>query len=277
MADSPRQREAAHPTPFTYLKVAIVLAILTGVEVGVFYVDALEPAFLPIFLILSIAKFILVIMFYMHLKFDSRLFSSVFVGGVMLAIVVAVALMSLFQVLSTVANPPDEVVAAAPAEEAAELEDTEAVDGGPPVPPDTVEEAEVPEEAAPAPETAVEEAEVPEVVAAADPAAAGQEIFLVVPASAGPQALWCFHCHTIERVDGAAGLIGPDISHIGTDAATRKPGMSAEDYIRESIRDPEVFLPEVERSTPGLMTGAITAGLTDDEVDALVAFLLEQE
>ena len=255
MADRPRQREAAHPTSFTYLKVGTILAILTATEVAVFYVDVLEPAFMAIFLILSVAKFILVILFYMHLKFDSRLFSGIFVGGLMLAIVVAVALMSLFQVLSAVANPGDEVVAAPPAEEAAEVEEAEAVEGGPPVPP--------------------EEAEVPEVVTAVDLVVAGQEIFLAVPASAAPQALWCYQCHTIEGV--AVGLIGPDLSHIGTDAATRKPGMSAEDYIRESIRSPEVFLPEIERATPGLMTDAVTAGLTDDEVDALVAFLLEQK
>ena len=266
MADRPRQREAAHPTSFTYLKVGTILAILTATEVAVFYVDVLEPAFLAIFLILSVAKFILVILFYMHLKFDSRLFSGIFVGGLMLAIVVAVALMSLFQVLSAVANPGDEVVAAPAAEEA------EAVEGGPPVPP---EEAEVPEDAEPAAETVVKEAEVPEVVTAADLVVAGQEIFLAVPASAAPQALWCYQCHTIEGV--AVGLIGPDLSHIGTDAATRKSGMSAEDYIRESIRSPEVFLPEIERATPGLMTDAVTAGLTDDEVDALVAFLLEQK
>ena len=108
MVDSPMARDIAHPTPATYLKVAVALALLTGVEVGVFYVDALEPVFLPIFIILSIAKFVLVVMFYMHLKFDSRLFSGVFVGGLLLAIAVVVVLMSLFQVLSNVANPPEE-------------------------------------------------------------------------------------------------------------------------------------------------------------------------
>ena len=108
MADRPRTREVAHPTPLTYLKVAATLAILTGIEVAVFYVDALEPAFLPIFLILSVAKFALVVMFYMHLKFDARLFSGVFVGGLLLAIGVAITVMALFQVLSAKSNPPEE-------------------------------------------------------------------------------------------------------------------------------------------------------------------------
>jgi hypothetical protein len=76
----------------------------------------------------------------------------------------------------------------------------------------------------------------------------------------------------------AAGLIGPDLTHIATDAATRKPGKSAADYIRESIKQPAVFVAQgVERATPGLMTDAIVKGLTDDQVNALVAFLLEQK
>lgn len=72
----------------------------------------------------------------------------------------------------------------------------------------------------------------------------------------------CSVCHTIEGV--AAGLVGPDLTHIGTDAGTRKPGLSAEDYIRESIREPEAFVAEgVEREIAGLMLAAVTANLTD--------------
>ena len=84
----------------------------------------------------------------------------------------------------------------------------------------------------------------------------------------------CATCHTIEGV--ATGVVGPDLTHIGTDAGTRKPSVSAEDYIRESIREPETFVAEgVERATPGVMTSAITANLTDGQVDALVEFLLK--
>ncbi len=86
----------------------------------------------------------------------------------------------------------------------------------------------------------------------------------------------CAACHTIEGV--TAGLVGPDLTHIGTDAGTRKPGVSAEEYISESIREPEVFVAEgVERAIPGLMTAALTANLTDGQVDALVEFLLKQK
>ena len=51
--------------------------------------------------------------------------------------------------------------------------------------------------------------------------------------------------------------------------------MSAEDYLRESILDPPAHVSEgVVRATPGLMTKEITEGLTDEQVNALVAFLL---
>ena len=68
------------------------------------------------------------------------------------------------------------------------------------------------------------------------------------------------------------------MTHIGTDAAARKPGLSAAEYIDESIRTPEVFIAEgVERALPGLMTTAITAGLSDDDIANLIAYLLEQK
>ena len=104
------------------------------------------------------------------------------------------------------------------------------------------------------------------------PEARGCQLFQNTPASVGLQPLWCYQCHQIEGV--SEGLIGPKLTHIATDAATRKPPLSAEEYIRESIEDPEAFICDVDRCTPGLMTNAIVGGLGGDEVDALVAFLL---
>ncbi len=96
--DTPHSvREKAHPTPLTYVKVASLLAAITAVEVGLFYVEALKDVIKPIFLILSAGKFAIVAMFYMHLKFDSRLFSGLFLGGVLLALALGVALMALFR------------------------------------------------------------------------------------------------------------------------------------------------------------------------------------
>lgn len=87
-----------HPTPGTYFKVAIILSIITAVEVGIFYITALGKGIIPVLAVLSIAKFALVAMFYMHLKFDHKLFSTLFVAGLALAVVVVFALISLFQI-----------------------------------------------------------------------------------------------------------------------------------------------------------------------------------
>ena len=111
-----------------------------------------------------------------------------------------------------------------------------------------------------------------------DLAALGKFIYLNLPENVGDQPLWCYQCHTIDGV--SVGLIGPDHSHVATWAADRKPGLTAEEYIRESIMTPEVFVAgtdEVERSIPGLMTSDITAGLTAEQVDALVAWLLTRK
>nr|PZN91415.1 MAG: cytochrome C oxidase subunit IV [bacterium] len=89
----------SHPTWKTYTMVAIVLAIITAAEVAVFYVPSLEGALVPILLALSAAKFSLVVMFYMHLKFDSRIFSGVFLAPMSLAMVVIIGLILLFKVL----------------------------------------------------------------------------------------------------------------------------------------------------------------------------------
>ncbi|MBM3945961.1 MAG: cytochrome C oxidase subunit IV [SAR202 cluster bacterium] len=94
-----RPHEPAHPTPATYAKVAASLGIITGIEVVIFYIDALRSAVIPLFFLLSIVKFALVAMFYMHLKFDARLFSGFFVGGLLLATAVIVGLIALFKTI----------------------------------------------------------------------------------------------------------------------------------------------------------------------------------
>ena len=77
----------AHPTPGTYTKVGLVLFILTALEVALYEITFGEHAgalgdlhlvFVPMLLALSFAKFALVAMFYMHLKFDQWMFSAIF-------------------------------------------------------------------------------------------------------------------------------------------------------------------------------------------------------
>ncbi|GIW52455.1 MAG: hypothetical protein KatS3mg081_1810 [Gemmatimonadales bacterium] len=96
MSDTARHEHQGHASTGTYLAVAAVLTIITLVEVGVFYVPAFQPVLVPILLVLSAAKFSLVVMFYMHLKFDHRLFTLIFSLPLLLALGVAVALLFLF-------------------------------------------------------------------------------------------------------------------------------------------------------------------------------------
>ena len=97
MRESPAGEHAPpHPTAGVYLRVAAVLIILTVIEVGVFYVPAFHPVLVPTLLILSALKFTLVVMFYMHLKMDSRFFTFLFGGPLLLALVMTMGLMFLF-------------------------------------------------------------------------------------------------------------------------------------------------------------------------------------
>ncbi|MBI4339082.1 MAG: cytochrome C oxidase subunit IV family protein [Chloroflexi bacterium] len=98
MITTAQQHQRAHPSPARYVAIALILSVITLVEVGVVYTDGLRSALLPILLVLSATKFAMVAMFYMHLRFDSRLFSALFVGGILLTSAILVALMSLFRV-----------------------------------------------------------------------------------------------------------------------------------------------------------------------------------
>ncbi len=98
MTDQPHEQERKHPSVDAYLAVAGVLTVITLVEVGVFYVPAFQAFLAPILLVLSAGKFALVVMFYMHLKADHRLFTLIFSVPLLLAVGVVVALMFLFGV-----------------------------------------------------------------------------------------------------------------------------------------------------------------------------------
>jgi cytochrome c oxidase subunit 4 len=88
--------EHAHPGAKEYLGIAVILTVITAIEVAVFYIPAMHPVLVPTLLVLSALKFSLVAMFYMHLKFDSRLFSWLFVVPMMVIAVIVIALLRLF-------------------------------------------------------------------------------------------------------------------------------------------------------------------------------------
>jgi cytochrome c oxidase subunit 4 len=85
-----------HPGPTVYLVVAAFLALLTVMELVVFYVPALRPVLVPVLIILGAAKFALVAMFYMHLKYEGWLLTSILVFPLLIATILVVALLVLF-------------------------------------------------------------------------------------------------------------------------------------------------------------------------------------
>jgi cytochrome c oxidase subunit IV len=94
--------EHAHPTWSTYWKVALILTLITVVEVWIYYIPAFVASrlFVPTLLIMSAVKFVTVVLFYMHLRYDHKLFRAVFTGPLIIAMFTIVGLLFLFGKLS---------------------------------------------------------------------------------------------------------------------------------------------------------------------------------
>jgi len=97
-----------------------------------------------------------------------------------------------------------------------------------------------------------------------DPIAHGEQLFT----SSG-----CGGCHAIEGT--SSGEVGPNLTQIAQVAATRKDGVSAEDYIRESILNPNAFV--VEGFQPNLMPQNYGQQLSSRDLGDLLDYLLTQE
>src|SRR5205814_7708480 len=93
------EHNGLHPTEKQYLIVAAVLAVVTAVEVAIYYIkDLPDDALAGMLGILSIVKFALVVMYFMHLKFDRPIFRFFFITGLILAVGVYIAVLSAFHV-----------------------------------------------------------------------------------------------------------------------------------------------------------------------------------
>ena len=82
-------------------------------------------------------------------------------------------------------------------------------------------------------------------------------------------------CRVCHSLDPGVVIIGPSFDGVATVAMTRVPGLSAEDYLRRSIVDPDAFV--VHGFDPGVMLQNFDETLTDEQIDNLVAFLLTLE
>ena len=100
---APGHVEHEHPSAWTYIKVGIILTVITIVEVWAYYIESFvaSRAFVPSLLIMSAAKFVIVVAFYMHLKYDHKLFRALFTGPLLIAVVTILALLILFGQIGT--------------------------------------------------------------------------------------------------------------------------------------------------------------------------------
>ena len=89
-------------TDLGYVKVAAFLAFVTAAEVMMSYtIDTWGVFFLPLLLTMMVVKFFVVVLFFMHLRFDNRLFSIMFYMGLFLAVGVYLAALFTFEVFSS--------------------------------------------------------------------------------------------------------------------------------------------------------------------------------
>lgn len=87
-----------HSSPFQYVMIAVVLCVITAVEVGLYYIEDDLPTALYVGLLLSLAlvKFVMVASLYMHLSSDKPIFKRFFItGGVGAVILYTIVLTTL--------------------------------------------------------------------------------------------------------------------------------------------------------------------------------------
>lgn len=96
LAPEPHLDSHGHASVGFYWMVGVVLAVITAAEVAVFYIPAMSPVLTPVLLVLSATKFALVVMFFMHLRFDSTVLTGLFGAGLVLATLLVSALVILY-------------------------------------------------------------------------------------------------------------------------------------------------------------------------------------
>jgi len=101
-----------------------------------------------------------------------------------------------------------------------------------------------------------------------DPVALGEELYkgTTIGSASSPG---CITCHSLEE---GTTLVGPSHAGVGTSAGTLVAGMSAEEYLKESIVEPNAHI--VDGFSPGVMYQNYARELSTEQIDALVEYML---
>jgi cytochrome c oxidase subunit 4 len=95
-----RGRTVRHPSPKEYVRIAIILAVITGAEVGVYYLDIARGLLIPLLFAFAALKFALVVLWFMHLRFDSRTYARFFMLGLAGAVTLYIVVLLTFRAFS---------------------------------------------------------------------------------------------------------------------------------------------------------------------------------
>ena len=91
--------EHSHPSPVKYVGIAVLLAVITGLEVALYYINMPAALMVTFLMVLAVLKFTMVGAFFMHLKFDSPMLRRLFIMGIILAGVVYTVVLLTLRVL----------------------------------------------------------------------------------------------------------------------------------------------------------------------------------
>jgi cytochrome c oxidase subunit 4 len=95
-----RGRTVRHPSPKEYVRIAIILAVVTAAEVGVYYLELSRGLMIPLLFGFAAIKFALVVLWFMHLRFDDRRYARFFVMGIAGAFTLYAIVLLTFKVFS---------------------------------------------------------------------------------------------------------------------------------------------------------------------------------
>ncbi|MCS7246015.1 MAG: cytochrome C oxidase subunit IV family protein [Thermomicrobium sp.] len=94
-----RPAAEAHPGPATWIRILVLLTIATVLEVLTYvFESSLGVLTAPILILFAIVKFVLVVAYYMHLKFDNRLLTGIFVWGMVIAVSIFAAMAAIYHI-----------------------------------------------------------------------------------------------------------------------------------------------------------------------------------
>ena len=253
-----------HPSLKQYIFIAILLFAITIVEFVIIMdfpgerekviSDAIgQPSTTILLFLLSGIKFAIVILFYMHLKFDNKFFFWTFIVGMTLAVMVGLALIGLFTAVQpTLGGEPRSSVVAVPCYFNHDTMENECPSPTP--------------QPAPTQAPTLEPLAITAPVTVASSGGGGGE----PTAARGEQLANDYGCIACHSADGTV-LVGPSWKGIYGSQEALEGGGSATvdaDYIRESINDPYVKL--VEGFGELMPTGL---GVTDAEIDSIIEYI----